>query len=198
MPRLNKTKAVTEAGTNPHLDELLGEDESSFKSFIVELEGQLSSTTTNPQSPLGSRRFKFMRLNDDLQQQHQPRLENDFDPSRRFDDYIEVDCATSMRQLELYGAQNSLFLAVARALLYKCHYVDRRYAHLVRLIYAECLENGGDGDGDENERRPHELRFNSDMRLQEALRRSLCAFWLGFVYNGEFKADCKYSRYSYV
>lgn len=166
------------------LNDLLNEDESNLKEFVFNLD-QVRGTTT-PESPLGSNRLKSMRLSDSSTDSGvNSTLESDLRPSTSYEEYFEVETCidSSHKKLEAFGSKNSLFLAVARSILYKIYTIDRKYRHLLKIAYSDCLSTC------EN------VKFNSDLRLQEALRRSLCTYWLSFVYNGEFIADCKYSRY---
>lgn len=178
MPRQN---------CNPILNSLLNEYESEHKLFVLDMDS-LDLRNAQKESPLASSRLKSMKLNEDLDRVVDDwKLENDFMPSLKCEDYFEVTNARagiSGKRLETYGAENSLFLAVARSILYKVYFIDNKYKSLLRRVYADCLETSGEA----------QIKFNSDMKLQEALRKSLCTYWLGFVYNGEFKVDCKYSR----
>ena len=38
------------------------------------------------------------------------------------------------------------------------------------------------------------FKFDSDVDLQELLRKKLCLFWLSFVNDGKFKSNCKYKK----
>jgi len=102
-------------------------------------------------------------------------------PSYNYTDYIEVS-PEHTKQMERMAPDNSLFLAIARSLLYKVHFVDKRYqAYLRRFCF----------DGDER----RNLTFDSDLGLQELLRKKLCLYWLSFVSDGKFKQEnCKYSK----
>ncbi len=84
-------------------------------------------------------------------------------------EFFAVELGESMQKLETLGCHNSLFLAVARALLFKIHYENQNYVDTLRkacfsdvdFIPAHC--------------------FDSDLALQELLRRALCLFWLRTV-----------------
>jgi hypothetical protein len=102
-------------------------------------------------------------------------------PSYNYTDYIEVS-PEHTKQMERMAPDNSLFLAIARSLLFKVHFVDKRYQIYLRRF---CL------DGDER----RNLTFDSDLGLQELLRKKLCLYWLSFVSDGKFKQEnCKYSK----
>lgn len=86
-------------------------------------------------------------------------------PSQLFHDYFIVQPEQGIR-MEEAGAGNSLFLAIARALLYKLYFRDHTFEHTMRTVYFSDL--------DLMER----FRFDSDLALQEILRKKLCLFWL--------------------
>ena len=102
-------------------------------------------------------------------------------PSRAFSDYFVVQFE-STRQLENAGADNSLFLLIARALLYKLNFVDESYEAVLRNHIFQGLL-------------PKDYRFDSDMSLQELVRKRLCLYWLSYVRCGKFiREDCKYLK----
>lgn len=177
MPR----QSIKFVSLNPVLDDILERDQEMFV-----LDGNMIKCvrTATPESPLASNRLKNMRLSDNLTSLVSAKIESEFEISLNQKDYYEVDVSKT-RKLEVYGCENSLFLALARSILYKVHYIDQKYAHIIKTVYAHCFQE------------PSAVKFNSDMKLQELLRKSLCIHWLGFVYNGEFKTACKYSRYYY-
>ena len=86
-------------------------------------------------------------------------------PSQVFHDYFIVQPEQGIR-MEEAGADNSLFLAIARALLYKLYFRDHTFEHTMRTVYFSDL--------DLIER----FRFDSDLALQEIIRKKLCLFWL--------------------
>ena len=93
-----------------------------------------------------------------------------------YDDYLEVlPYKTSL--LEYNGAENSLFLAIARSLLYNINFVERDILNKI------CLDNSNEN-----------LKLGSDLNLQQVLRKHLCMYWLSNVKNGVLKHDSKYSR----
>jgi hypothetical protein len=100
-------------------------------------------------------------------------------PSRHFDDYFEI-VPDQSEKIELLAPDNSLFLAIARALLYKIYLIDRKYEFLLRRVYLHEVND--------------EFVFDSDLTLQELLRRNLCIFWLSHVIDGEFVPHCKYQK----
>ena len=100
-------------------------------------------------------------------------------PSDQFVDYFEI-LPERTRSLETQGSGNSLFLSMARALLYKVNLVDKKYQFMLRKMYLLCNKNDSD--------------FDSDMQFQQILRKNLCMYWLSFVVDGEFKIGSKYSR----
>ena len=106
-------------------------------------------------------------------------LDNKEKPSDKYNAYIEVSPEHS-KQMERLGSENSLFLALARSLLYRVYFVDETYvSHLNCLFF--------------DEERP-KFKFDSDVDLQELLRKKLCLFWLSFVNDGKFKSNCKYKK----
>ena len=103
-------------------------------------------------------------------------------PSIEYDDYFEVS-PEHTKLIEKQAPDNSLFLAVARSLLYKVYFFDKKYEFVLRNL---CLDDGFLRD---------EFKFDSDLSLQEVLRKKLCKHWLSFVVDGKFKSnDCKYSK----
>ena len=103
------------------------------------------------------------------------------EPSRKYEDYFQV-VPEHTKSLEQQSSENSLFLAVARSLLYKIYFVDRKYEFILRN---QCFEDTF---------LKEKFRFDSDLALQEVLRKRLCSYWLSFVKDGKFKNDCKYAK----
>lgn len=165
----------------PVLDDLLNLDETNLETYVVDM----NTIGCEPESALSSYRLKSLKLAEPSGCVAQI-LESDFEPSTDLADYFEVlTVRSNSSNLESFGCENSLFLAVARSILFKIYSIDRKYKYIIKKIYAAYLGNGLDA----------EFKFNSDMKLQEAIRKSLCIYWLGFVFNGQFIGDCKYSRY---
>ena len=100
-------------------------------------------------------------------------------PSTSSDAYASI-VPEWTRRVEVLAADNSLFLSVARALLYKIYFVDRKYEFLLRCVYLSEVSD--------------EFTFDSDLALQELLRKNLCIYWLSNVVAGEFVPHCKYSK----
>lgn len=98
-------------------------------------------------------------------------------PSSNYDDYFEIDDYSPSIH---YTPDNSLFLSLARALLYKIYHVDRKYEFMLRRIYLLRVDD--------------HFEFTSDLTLQELLRHNLCLYWLSHVVDGQFKPDCTYSK----
>ena len=110
---------------------------------------------------------------------------NDLDPHgkppRLFSDYFVVSFE-STRHLEQAGSDNSLFLLMARAILYRLNFIDENYASFLRCQLFHGLISD-------------DYRFDSDMSLQELVRKRLCLHWLSRVRNGRFvHEECKYSK----
>jgi len=101
--------------------------------------------------------------------------------SDNYNDYIEVS-PEHTKQMERMGSENSLFLAIARSLLYNIHFVDEKHESFLCNLFI---------DDDKRQK----LKFDSDLSLQELLRKKLCLYWLSFVNDGKFKPDnCKYAK----
>ena len=104
-------------------------------------------------------------------------------PSHDIGDYFEV-APEHTKQMEKLAPDNSLFLAVARSLLCKVYFFDRKYEYVLRNV---CLDDALLRD---------KFKFDSDLSLQEILRKKLCTYWLENVVDGKFFGDkCKYSKY---
>ena len=103
----------------------------------------------------------------------------DMEPSLRLDDYFLVEPEIT-KQIELIGSGNCLFLAVARALLYKLYFENQKYEFIMRNIYFNDVKD--------------QFKFDSDLALQETLRKKLCIYWLSFVQDGKFVENCKYTK----
>jgi len=82
------------------------------------------------------------------------------------EDFFTVELDENIQNLEKLGCHNSLFLAVSRALLFKINYEDQDLAENLRNV---CFSNI---DGISS------FCFNSDMALQELIRKALCLYWL--------------------
>jgi hypothetical protein len=104
-------------------------------------------------------------------------------PSNNYDDYFIIE-PEHTKQLELQGANNSLFLSIARCIIFKIHFVDKKYEFLLRNAFLNDVLPA----------KPTTFSFDSDMVLQELLRKKLCLYWLSHVVNGEFKSNCKYKK----
>ncbi len=92
--------------------------------------------------------------------------------SSKFDDYFVVEPEVS-KQLELLGCENSLYLAVARAILFAFHFdinQKKNESTFCNSIFSKEIDNS----------KKH-FQFNSDMALQEFLREQLCLHWLKSV-----------------
>ncbi len=89
--------------------------------------------------------------------------------SYRFQDYYQIE-PEHTRCFEEQGDDNSLFLAISRALLYKLHFENKNYVHLFRHVYFS------------------EMNFNihSDVQIQKLIRKKLCIYWLKKIQNGNF------------
>ena len=113
----------------------------------------------------------FRKLND---------LNNNNEPSTSINDYFNVTFQ-STRQLEASGADNALFLLLARAILYKLNFTDPTYQRFLRMkVFYRLVRK--------------DYRFDSDVQLQQLIRKRLCLHWLSFVIDGKLKHNCKYSR----
>jgi hypothetical protein len=101
--------------------------------------------------------------------------------SNKFDDYFCVESENTLK-LEELGSQNSLFLALARCFLYKIYFEDFNYEYVLRNAYLKNISF------------IQSFQFDSDMALQEIIRKKLCLHWLENAYNIN-KFNCtKYSR----
>ena len=102
--------------------------------------------------------------------------------SHNLSDYIEV-IPEHTKQMEKQATDNSLFLAVARSLLFKVYFVDKNYEKFLKIF---CFDAETQREG---------ITLDSDLALQEILRKKLCLYWLGFVVEGAFQsANCKYAK----
>ncbi|CAF0784315.1 unnamed protein product [Brachionus calyciflorus] len=97
------------------------------------------------------------------------------------DEYFQV-CIETTLPMEESALDNSLFLQVSRALLYKIYFLDEKYEFLLRKPLNKYI--GLDRN----------FCFDSDIALQEKLRKLLCVYWLNFILNGQFLPYCKYSE----
>jgi hypothetical protein len=102
--------------------------------------------------------------------------------STNSNEFIEFSPESS-KDMENSAPDNSLFLAISRSILFKIEFESPGYESVIR----EFLFN-------ENETTT--FIFNSDVDLQEVLRRKLCLHWLDKVRDGHFKngTNCKYSK----
>lgn len=98
------------------------------------------------------------------------------------DDYFRVKIDATL-DMEKSAKDNSLFLAVSRALLYKIFFFDDKYEFILRKIISQ-YDQISDSD----------ICFGSDVVLQKNLRKLLCSYWLSFVQNGSLKPCSKYSE----
>ncbi len=85
--------------------------------------------------------------------------------SQLFQDYFIVQPELALK-MEEAGAGNSLFLAIARALLYKLYYRDHNFEPTMRSVYFSDIDLIAS------------FKFDSDLALQEVIRKKLCLFWL--------------------
>ena len=112
----------------------------------------------------------------------QPIFRNSEHVSYDRDDYFTVQVQGAM-EMEKSAVDNSLFLAISRALLYKIFFFDDKYEFILRKTISQYVPKC-DKDS----------FFRSDIILQQYLRKLLCAYWLSFVENGEYKSNSKYSE----
>jgi hypothetical protein len=103
-------------------------------------------------------------------------------PSTNYEDYFLIE-PEHTKQLELQGSSNSLFLSLARCILFKIHFFDKKYEFLLRNAFLHDVLPAKAA-----------FSFDSDMVLQELLRKKLCLYWLSHVADGEFKSNCKYKK----
>jgi hypothetical protein len=158
---------------NPVLSGILEEKSSQFDTCMVDFQ-----TENDPPEKSSKKKSSATKSETPLDQLIDFRIEIE-PPSRLFEDYFEISPDQSKR-VEAFAPDNSLFLAVARALLYKIYFVDRNYEFLLRRVYLSDVDD--------------EFVFNSDLTLQELLRRNLCIYWLSHVVDGEFVPHCKYQK----
>lgn len=100
-------------------------------------------------------------------------------PSLKLDDYFIVQ-PEHTKAMELAGCDNSLFLALARSFLYKFYFENKKYEFIIRLF---CLNNLNS-----------KFKLDSDVTLQQVIRKKLCYYWLSFISEGKFVKNCKYSK----
>ena len=168
------------SATGSLLSELLADSSASLLPYVLQFD---SNDCTYPDE---ANKYKPKTRMDDGHLKMAKLTIDDLDlaqsqASRAYSDYFVVTFE-STRQLEQAGADNSLFLLVARALLYRLNFVDQGYGTVLRTQVFQGLVQEG-------------YRFDSDMSLQELLRKRLCLHWLSFVRNGKFTSDdCKYYK----
>lgn len=92
------------------------------------------------------------------------------EPSCCPDDYFPVEPGHTQLQEKL-GSENSLFLAIARSLLFKMEFEKRNYECALRDVYFSDVDFIA------------HFNFDSDLALQEVLRKKLCLFWMNNVAN---------------
>lgn len=88
-------------------------------------------------------------------------------PSLCVDDYFLVE-PEHTHSMELSGSDNCLFLALARSFLSKFYFENKKYEFIIRLF---CFNNINS-----------KYNLNSDVNLQQILRKKLCLYWLSFVH----------------
>lgn len=85
--------------------------------------------------------------------------------SESIQDYFTIYSEKTFK-LEESGSGNSLFLALARAILYKLAYENPYYEFILRNICFSDIEYIDN------------FKFDSDLALQQLIRRKLCLYWL--------------------
>lgn len=88
--------------------------------------------------------------------------------SEDLDDYFVVAPSHSQK-LEEQGSHNSLFLSIARFLLYKLYFVNKFYELYLRNVVFRDIDL------------IDTFVFDSDISLQELLRKKLCHYWLSNI-----------------
>ena len=175
----NKSISRKRCATNPLLSELLNDTTPTLLPYVLQFD---QNDCTYPDE---SNKYKPKTRMDDHYMKMARLAINDLDshskPSRVLSDYFVVSFE-STRQLEQAGSENSLFLLVARAILYRLSFVDESYETVLRnQIFHGLIHK--------------DYRFESDMSLQELIRKRLCLYWLSYVRNGKFiSEDCKYYK----
>jgi hypothetical protein len=140
----------------------------------------LLNSTTIQQQQQQPKALLSASSNVDQFKRHQDQFE--LEASKCFVDYFIVEPEMT-KTLEIHGSENSLFLAISRALLYKIHFVDKNYIYVLRDV---LLKSAID---------TKEFQFTSDIALQEVIRKRLCLFWLSHVQDGQFiHNNCKYKK----
>ena len=145
---------------------------SKIKSDILPYALQYNFKDTKPLS-LDS--FEWKKTQNDIY-----KSQNYQKPSKNLNDYFEIT-PNWTQKLEINGAENSLFLAIARSLLHKVIYNDSYYENILR----NCTFSETDFIKD--------FKFDSDIALQELLRKKLCCYWLKNVKNSSFN-NTKYNQ----
>ena len=95
--------------------------------------------------------------------------------SKVFGEYFVVEPEHTLK-LEQLGSDNSLFLAIARAFLFKIHFEDK----LFELVLRNCLTLNDDNGCIEP------IQFDSDVELQEIIRKRLCLHWMNSIQQKTF------------
>ena len=117
-----------------------------------------------------SRKVKHETLygneDNDFKQFEQPKV------SERLEDYYRIE-PEHAKHFEELGSENSLFLAVARAILYKMYFEDLNYRFIIKHIYFKT----------------DEIKLDSDNHLQRLIRKKLCTFWLSKVQSNLFNSS---------
>lgn len=160
------------ANKTPLLSELLHLN-GDLLPFVLQFDSHSASQIDSAQSSKNEIEFEPVKFSFNFDMEK---------PSTNYEDYFIIE-PDHTKQLELQGANNSLFLSIARCILFKIHFVDKKYEFLLRNAFL-------------NDVLPIKasFSFDSDMVLQELLRKKLCLYWLSHVVNGEFKSNCKYKK----
>ena len=146
------------------------------KSFLSEILNQKSNVFTLNFTQIESKQSRNVKHDnlEDLKQFEQPKL------SDRLDDYYYIEPEHTLWFEEL-GTENSLFLAVARALLYKMYFEDLNYRFIIKHIYFKT----------------DEIKLDSDNNLQRLIRKKLCLFWLSKVQKNVFNSS-RYLKFDFL
>lgn len=110
---------------------------------------------------------KLRKLNDNEEKTYKNEyIITSNDSSKNLGDYFEINGMVS-DSTEQLGSDNSLFLAVARALIYKRTYENNNHYH----------SNMFSSEGQ---------KLESDNRIQRVLRINLCRYWLKSIEKSNF------------
>ena len=101
------------------------------------------------------------------------------DLSEDLADYFIIAPANSQKFEEL-ATHNSLYLAIARSLLYKLYFVNKFYEHYLRNVVFRDISF------------IDTFVFDSDIALQELLRIKLCLHWLANIGDTKDLSKTKY------